>query len=377
MNLRMFWSFASLFFINFMMVSLPTGMTTPFLTSLGVSQATIGLLLSGAALLSIGLEILIGVLADRSRKIKPYLYTALVLVMGFVSLLYQQTQTGVAIIVAVIGSAAFIKLVNSLLDSYALESDPTIRINYGKVRLFGSIGFSFGLSVIATFIMRWGFFAIIPTTCILGSLLIVLLVPLRDVAPRATTLPAVSFQRLLNATYVQRLVILFFVFFVIGVEDMAISMKFLSIGADPIHIAWYYSAQAFFELPLFYFGPALIRRFKASRVLAVGILALILKMLYFATFNDVPTLLGGTLIQVLTFPLVMISAKTLLYDASPDDYKISGQMFGNAASLHLSGILAPMVVGALIGLTSPSWVLMGLGGLLLIPLVMNGLAKPA
>ena len=373
----MFWSFASLFFINFMMVSLPTGMTTPFLTSLGVSQATIGLLLSGAALLSIGLEILIGVLADRSRKIKPYLYTALVLVMGFVSLLYQQTQTGVAIIVAVIGSAAFIKLVNSLLDSYALESDPTIRINYGKVRLFGSIGFSFGLSVIATFIMRWGFFAIIPTTCILGSLLIVLLVPLRDVAPRATTLPAVSFQRLLNATYVQRLVILFFVFFVIGVEDMAISMKFLSIGADPIHIAWYYSAQAFFELPLFYFGPALIRRFKASRVLAVGILALILKMLYFATFNDVPTLLGGTLIQVLTFPLVMISAKTLLYDASPDDYKISGQMFGNAASLHLSGILAPMVVGALIGLTSPSWVLMGLGGLLLIPLVMNGLAKPA
>lgn len=353
------------------MASLPTGMTTPFLSSLGLSQGSIGFLLSCAAGLTITLEIVVGSLADRSRRIKPFLWMALVLVIGFVSLLYSQTQPGLATLIAVIGTSAFIKLVSSLLDSYTLESDPLLRENYGRIRLFGSIGFSVGLSVVATFILRWGFVAILPTTLLLGTVLVVALIPLPDVAPRTTGLPKLSPKHLLNRNYVSRLVILFFVFFVIGVEDMAISMKFLSIGGQPVHIAWYYSLQAMFELPLFFFGPQLLRRLKATNVLSIGIAALMVKMVYFSSFNSVAMLLGGTVIQVFTFPLVMISAKSLLYEASPTDYKISGQMFGNAASLHLSGILAPMAVGTVINYSSPSFGLLLLGGLLLIPLFGN------
>jgi hypothetical protein len=170
-------------------------------------------------------------------------------------------------------------------------------------------------------------------------------------------------------------VVFFFVFFVVGVEDMTITLKMLSLGAKPGQVALYYSLQAAFELPLFFLGGRLVRRFSAKNILVVSIVALALKMAYFAASTSIGVMLAGTLIQVFTFPLIMVCSKQIIYAVSDDRQKISGQMWGVAIYGNLSGVLAPAIVGQLARQITITGSLYALGASLLVPLFLIALQK--
>jgi hypothetical protein len=204
----------------------------------------------------------------------------------------------------------------------------------------------------------------------LGILLVILLTMQADVSPLPHTHNKPHLKTLFTSQYIFWILVFFFVFFVIGVEDMTITMKMLELGASPSQIAWFYSAQALFELPLFFFGSRLMKRYGAMNLLILAIMGLSGKMFFFAATNSITVMLGLSAIQTITFPLVMMTSKNLIYTASDPNQKISGQVIGVALYGNLSGILAPLLIGSLIGFSNASGGLLILGSLLMIPLIM-------
>ncbi|HAM63652.1 MAG TPA: hypothetical protein DCP62_08460 [Erysipelotrichaceae bacterium] len=371
-----FVSFLIVFLLFFMFSSLPSGMMTPFLTSLGYSSAQIGLLFSLGAISGILFQFILGRLCDHYRSIKPFAIVSLGFGLFSISLFYFSSSASLLVYLSGIAMSACSRLVSSLLDSWALESGESIRRNYGSIRAFGALGFSIGLGVLVVFVERYGFIAILPVCFVLGSALTVMLVRLPDVKrPVEEVREKPNLKSLFRKRYVTWLVVFFFVFFVVGVEDMTITLKMLSLGAKPGQVALYYSLQAAFELPLFFLGGRLVRRFSAKNILVVSIVALALKMAYFAASTSIGVMLAGTLIQVFTFPLIMVCSKQIIYAVSDDRQKISGQMWGVAIYGNLSGVLAPAIVGQLARQITITGSLYALGASLLVPLFLIALQK--
>lgn len=365
---RQFWSFAAIYLLYFMFSALPSGMLTPLLSSLGYSSQEIGFLFSMGAISGILISALISRFADRFRKLKPFVLLSLIASMIVIAIVFQSKAPSLLCFLSGIAATALSRLISSLLDSWALESDDTIRHHYGAIRAFGSIGFAIGLGALVQFVAKFGYQAIFPISALLGVALVILLALTHDVKPAVQAWQKPKLKSLFTLDYGIWIVIFFFVFFVIGVEDMTITMKMLELGASASQIAWFYSAQALFELPLFFFGARLMRRFGAKKLLVLAIIALATKMFLFAATQQVITMLGLSMIQFFTFPLIMITSKAIIYSASDPAQKISGQVIGVALYGNLSGILAPLVIGAFIKFSSASMALMALGSLLGLPL---------
>lgn len=354
-----------------MFSALPNTLLTPLLNSLGYSSQKIGFLYSIGAISGIILSTLIGKLADRYRRLKPFVLSALICAMIITALLFDSSAASYMVFVFGIIAASFSRLLTGLLDSWAVESDPSTRTHYGAIRAFGSIGFALSLGVLVKFVDVYGFKAILPINVILGLVSIILIFITPDVSPLKRVQEKVRLKQLFTPLYSMWVLVFFFIFFVLGVEDMTITMKMIELNASASQIAWLFSAQALFELPIFLLGAKLTSRFGSVKILIVATLAMSAKMFLFSWSESIGTMLGMTFIQMLTFPLLMITSKHLIYDASHPSLKISGQLVGVALYGNLSGILAPSIVGSLASLTSATTSLFALGVLLFIPLLIT------
>ena len=368
---KRFVSFAALFLVYFMFSALPNTLLTPLLNSLGYSSQKIGFLYSIGAISGIILSTLIGKLADRYRRLKPFVLSALICAMIITALLFDSSAASYMVFVLGIIAASFSRLLTGLLDSWAVESDPSTRTHYGAIRAFGSIGFALSLGVLVKFVDVYGFKAILPINMILGLVSIILIFITPDVSPLKRVQEKVRLKQLFTPLYSMWVLVFFFIFFVLGVEDMTITMKMIELNASASQIAWLFSAQALFELPIFLLGAKLTSRFGSVKILIVTTLAMSAKMFLFSWSESIGIMLGMTFIQMLTFPLLMITSKHLIYDASHPSLKISGQLVGVALYGNLSGILAPSIVGSLASLTSATTSLFALGVLLFIPLLIT------
>jgi PPP family 3-phenylpropionic acid transporter len=368
---KRFVSFAALFMIYFMFSALPSALLTPLLSSLGYSNQEIGFLYSLGAISGIILSTLIGKLADRYRKLKPFVLSAMVCAMIITALLFNSSAASFFVFIFGVSAASLSRLLSGLLDSWAVESDASIRTHYGAIRAFGSIGYALSLGILVKFVDVYGYKAIYPINLVLGLVTIVLVFMTPDVSPMKRVLEKVRLKQLFTPLFSMWVLVFFFVFFVIGVEDMTITMKMIELKASASQIAWFFSAQALFELPIFLLGARLMRRFGATKILIVATIAMSTKMFLFSMSGSIGTMLGLTFIQMLTFPLFMITSKHLIYEASHPSLKISGQLVGGALYGNLSGVMAPMLVGSLASLTSATTSLFALGVLLFVPLLIT------
>ena len=121
------------------------GSLTPYLpllfSSQGFSPVAIGLLLSVNPLIGAILPPLWGRLADRTGRTMPWLRTQFVALPVLVFLLYHISGVGLAVSLLVLISL-FLTGVAPLSDHLTLEFAQRDNIDYGRVRVFGSLGFS-------------------------------------------------------------------------------------------------------------------------------------------------------------------------------------------------------------------------------------------
>ena len=337
----------------------------PFLSVLNYTVVERGILLSGCALVTIFSQFFLGYLCDKYKTNRNFYILIVVLIIVNSFMLYSATHQNFyyhLVIVAMIGG--LIRAAMSIQDAWCLEIDYNTKTYFGPIRAFGSLGWMAATPFVAILIGQFGYHSLAYMALIMGSCLIIISLNVKDAQKISSVEPLKAHDVLLLFKDKDYVVIIFILLF-INVMDTANAytvidkMMLLNASDSLIGIRW--SLQALVELPLFLLGTKLYRRFGSRKLVLFGIVMYILKFYLYALVTTPIMMVVVTMLQAVSFPLYMISSKTLIDNVTPATLKSTGQTVAMSLSSGLSLLLVPIISGILINAFSVNTAILILG----------------
>ncbi len=330
---------------------LATGSLLPYLNlyyqSIGLPAPQIGLL---AALLTLAMLVaapLWGSLADARRVHRPLLFGALLAVLLPAALL-SQAQGLVSLALSVLALGVLIAPAMPLADSAVISGLGDERSAYGRLRLWGAVGFAAG---------AWGTgeIARVAGLPVIFPIYLLLLLPCAIVggllpAP-AGTLNAPFWrsmgQLLRHPGWLRFLLSVTLFGTVLSLVNNYYSLHLRSLGGDEALIGFAVALSAVSELPIFALSAWLLRRYTPATLIRVAFAVLLLRSLLYATLQS-PWL--AVLVQLLhgpTFALLWTAGVLYASQIAPAGLGTSAQAWFSTAMFSLGGIAGALPGGYL------------------------------
>ena len=287
-----------------------TGIQFPFwpvwLASRGLGAAEIGALLAIGQWIRVAANPLMGALADRAADRRRVM--ALLGALGVVGYLLCVPARGFAALVlpsAVVAATAAALV--PLADSMALAAGPGLRIDYGRVRLWGTVAF-----ILATLLgggILEGRSPDIVLYLLLGAAAVT--------AASCAWLPRVAVaRRTVPAPWLgllDRRILLFLAAATLIQASHAVYYAFGTLywqrlGYSDAVIAWLWAEGAIAEVVLFYFGAPLVRRFGPHGLMMLGGGAALVRWSATAVATALPALIVLQPLHALSFAAAHLGA---------------------------------------------------------------------
>ncbi|KDO22113.1 hypothetical protein SPRG_10932 [Saprolegnia parasitica CBS 223.65] len=218
---------------------------------------------------------------------------------------------------------------NAMLDQLALrESD------YGRQRLFGSLGYGLGAYSLSLLIATSGIYVIFSTQLALSFAAIAILVPLPHVEYRIHGTPMVQSPSLstvlapiLHSTSVRLLfLIVFVVGIVFGTINSFLMLYLFNLSEKNSAIVGLATLlQTCSEIPVFFFADAIVRTCGIPKTIGLSLLAYSVRLSVYAFVPNVWAVLPFEALQGLTFGLMWTAFTTFVKSNSPNSH---GTMMG-------------------------------------------------
>jgi MFS family permease len=339
------------FFLMFFAVYIPMTQRIPYLTSLGYSNEQQNFIFSIQAFVAFIYQLIFGFLCDKYRTIKKFFILAMGLAITGIYLMFIQTQQVFyfhLLTIAVLGSFANASV--GLLDSWALEIDPVIQRNYGAVRAMGTIGWIVGGYVVTLVFERFGYSALGLTFAVTSIALLIFSTTLRDAVKQSSIdvkLRDVK-ELFLNKRYMLITLALLFTMMLALSDGLVVVMKMEAIGATALEKYLRFAIQAVVELPLFFLGAHLLKRYSPLKILRFAIVVFAIRYIAYGFAPNAFWMIVVSLLQAFTFPLLMITSKVLILDESPAHLKSSGQMVSVSIYNGIGAAMVPLLLNVLI-----------------------------
>ncbi len=363
--------FAFLMLLVYSGNALSTTLLIPYLSGRGFDELRMGCLFTWASVLSIVFQVLFGYLCDKLRTNKWifYLVSALCAVATW-QFYVTKNQEALLLTVWFCLLSGFGSVIEGVLDSWVIESHDYCLTNYGWIRAFAALGWAVGAQITALIIMRYNYRALGPTCAILTIITLVYGLIISD-AQKVNGKEKLKLNEakslLLNRNFVLLTTVLFFMFLAGGADYYTSIYKLQYLGAGEKELSLLNSTRALFEIPFFFIGGWIIKKFGALRVLTFVILVYVIRYLLYGLATNPSQIIWVATLQAFTFPLITISTKMLVDEASPPNLRTSGQQL--AASVYGSGslLLVPSICGILIKQFSYDVTLFLIAGFSLLP----------
>ncbi|HZH43732.1 MAG TPA: MFS transporter [Lysobacter sp.] len=203
--------------------------------------------------------------------------------LGFAAFL--RLDTGVGLFVAMAWFALFFNAVVPQFEALTLSALGPRSHDYGRVRVWGSVGFLLVAGSYGALLDRFGDDAFVPLVLPWLALTLAAAWPHRRtpaVAPSAELRPAVwrrpGARRLLGVALLVQLGFgPFYVFYTLHLQAH---------GHDGLSVGLLWSVGVLCEIAMFWYAPALIRRYGAARVIAISLAASVARWALVATQAD-------------------------------------------------------------------------------------------
>ncbi len=367
--------FMAIFFVAYIAYAVSYTQMLPFLSDVGYSSSEKGLILSGAAVISIIGQFLFGYLCDKYKTVKKMFYLTTILFILIVTWAYSVTEIAFffhLITLSLMGG--FFRIVVGLLDSWTIERDPLLQKNFGIIRAFGSIGWIIGAPFTVYALNQGGYGSIGLNVGIFSILTLLIGYTMGDaqkIAHQAPIKLSDIKQLLKKKQYIILLVILTLINVVLYADAYTIVNKILALGGTTTDISNKWVLQAFMELPLFFLGSVLYKRFSAKTLLMVGIFMFMVRFILSALATSAAQLVLISATQLVTFPFILLSSKLLIDSESPAHLKSTGQLLGLAMYSGLSALISPLISGYLVDWIGTDQTLIFFGLLCLVPLGLS------
>jgi PPP family 3-phenylpropionic acid transporter len=327
------------------------GVGLPFwpvwLADKGITAAEIGILLSLSGWTKIVGNPLIAQIADRRGDLRAVLIAAAVASLATFAL-FGVTEGFWPFLVVTTISSIGISVLTPLSDSLTMRMVATHGIDYGRVRLWGSV--SFILAGLAAGWLIAGRSPSIVLALLLGCLALTVLSTVTLPAARGPvgTVSLAAWLQLLR----DRRLLLFILAagFIQSSHAMLYgfgSLRWLEAGysEDAVGLLWAIGVVA--EVILFAFGAILVRQLGPVGLLLLGGVAGMLRWVLFALFTSLPVLVLIQLLHALTFAATHLAAVYFLVRQAPAGLAATAQgLYGAIAWGGLFG-LAMLASGTL------------------------------
>ncbi len=322
-----------------------------FLSLQGYSKATIGVMLGTFEMAGVAGPLLIGHIADRNGRYRSLLAWS----VGLALLVFVPLRIFVNPLVALITLVPFGMLYKStipLTDAIVTRtlSDPAVE--YGRVRVFGSVGFVF-MSVL---IQLSGILAPATATVILlcnlltGSafLLSLFLFPSGRVEnPTKPDETSTSKTGTIDPLFWVGIAAIFFARMGITAHYSFFSI-FLEqkMGIQSISGIWAIGSIA--EMPVILFGGVLLKKFRTEGLLALSFLAISLRIFGYSLLPPVPVLVALQLLHGLTFGGLHMASVNLVNTYTSRSRRALGMGLYVAVGTGLSAFIASAAGGIIL-----------------------------
>jgi len=368
-----------LYLISFVSFAIPFGYMQAYLSYVGYDVLQRGIILSGGAVVSIVAQFLVGYLCDKYRSDKKF-YNLLVILFVIASYVMYNVSDKIfflhLIFISLVGGLA--RTTMAIQDAWCLESDEYCKQNYGSIRAFGAIGWMLGSPLGAFAIHMWGYQSIGTIFAILSVFNVGLTFFMQDAIKHEKS-AGITLKDIHALGRNRKFVIVVMIFLMINIiasADMyTVVDKMIALGGKEGIIGARLSIQAFMELPLFFGGGYLLRKFGGHKLMVFGTCMYIIRFIGYALVQSPELIVVVSLLQSVSYPLIMITSKTLVDDASPAHMRATGQSVASAIYVGVSAFITPIFASFLTTLVGIDATLLWIGCLGFIALGLSILYK--
>lgn len=323
----------------------------PFLTYLGFTIFERGLILSSVSLLTLVIQIIYGFFSDKYNTIKP-IFNLSYLILGILSfILYQSTSSNfyfVLLLVSLVGS--LFRTLAGFLETWTLLSDEKIKLKFGAIRAFGSIGWALTAPLTSIVVNIYGYSMLSYLIIAMVVVSLFLTIMQKDVEDIETA--ELKFKDIKELIKTPDYVILILIFTVINIgfntDNFTVIDKMIDLGATNNEIALKWSIQAIIEMPVLFLSTWILLRFNMLSVLRISVIFFIARIGFNGLATTPVQILYVSLFQGITFPLSFIAQKFMIEKITPLKLRSSAQMLGLAIFGAFPAFFTPLVSGILV-----------------------------
>ena len=320
---------------------------TVYLTNKGLSYSQVGIALAINSLVGVAFQPIWGYITDKYLNKKQTLIITIA-ISSVTILLFVFVKGWLPILLTVTLFMIFLSPINSVADSYCynlIEKYKTIQ--YGKVRLMGSIGYAIIALIIGIIVKNTSINSIFYAYLILSLLSILVLITI-DFKGKSTGCK-LDFSDLLHIIKDKRFLIFIVSVMIIniclGANGNYIAILIKKTGGDISNLGFLWFVVAISELPAFFFGNKLLKKFGDINLYIICLVLYSLRYFLDAISLTYNVVILVQIMQGITFPLFLISSMNYVNRIVPKKMRTSGITLYSALGCGVGNFIGNIVGG--------------------------------
>ncbi|MEG1254916.1 MFS transporter [Clostridium sp.] len=373
--------FSGIYILSYLAYSLGLTQFVPYLTSLGYSPVERGILLSSIAVVTIIVQLIFGYISDKYKTVKK-LYIIVLIFFAIATYLFYSLEVKYFIfhLLLIALSGGFFNLAMGMGDNWILETNDHMRQMYSAIRAFGSLGWALGSTLVAYVINLYGYYGISVTVMFITVIVLGCCLFLDDASKRydkninpVTKADVIELCK--NKSYLLVVIILFLLTCVNTFNTYTTVDKLIFLGGSNKDVGIMWTIKGLVEIPMFFAGTLILRKFKASGILMISAVMFTIQFILFGFATSINTVIILSAMQVVTYPLLLISSKVLIDNLSSEFCKSTGQLVAMSVYNGVSALIIPYLSGVLTERVNVNFTLFFAAGLGVVAFLLTFLIK--
>jgi PPP family 3-phenylpropionic acid transporter len=331
----------------------------PFLAvyfkSRGLTYIQSGIVFSLISLISIIAQPIMGYIADKYLSKKKVVLINLIACSGLIYL-YIFAGGFYSVILATVSLIFFQGSVMSILDAYCYDiSDKVPEVNYGQIRLMGSIGFAVVSLLLGGLIQ---YFDINVSFYLYSVLFIISALILSGINYKSSAnivRPSASdiLEVLKNYKFILFVLSVMVLNITLQAHSNYIAMLIEATGGNVANLGIVWFASALSEIPAFFFGTKLLKKHGELNIYIYALILYIIRMLLSAFSTSYVAVIAIQLLQSITYPLYLVSVMQYINIVVPDKIRASGITLLSSLGFGLGGLIGNLGGGFVLQYKDP------------------------
>jgi oligosaccharide:H+ symporter len=339
--------FSTTYFLYFAALSAIVPFIALYYQSLGLTGGQVGILLGVPPLVSLFASPLWTGIADARNRHKLTLLVTIAMAV-FLMAIFPAIRTFALALPFIMSFAFFSAPIMALVDNAILSKLGSQRDTYGRVRLWGTVGWGLGAPIAGAILQRYGLPFMFWMYAGLMALNLISIQKLDFIRSAAVTPFWKGVRTILNNRRWALFMLMAFISTIgFSAHTNYLSLLFEEMGASKTLIGIAVTISIISELPVMFFSSFLLRKFKARGLLAVAMFVAGLRCILYYFSGGPQTVLVIQLLHGLTFPALWIAGVTYAAENAPPGFGATAQGlfggvllgFGAAAGSLLGGVL--------------------------------------